>query len=334
VAGVLDYGIPNMEPDNPLRDIGETIFSNPYLHWIDINVSAILTKTINWIDAKVADFFIQSRDARPIDPLAIDLDGDGIEAIPVNAAASVLFDHDGDGTRTGTGWLKGDDGWLVLDRNGNGQIDNGGELFGMDTTLPNARKATDGFAALASLDSNQDKVFDVADVEFARVQIWRDLNQDGVSDAGELQSLSAAGIASISLTSVSGRTQLNGGNVQTASALFTRTDGSIGKVANIDLVSNAFFREFASKIPVSAEASALPNIRGSGMVGDLREAATRNPDLNQQVNSFKGLSRAEVIAKVDHLLGDWAATANFMTTRECNDPVKTCSGVIVKRTST
>ncbi len=197
--------------------------------------SAFGQDVFDFIDEQVNSLFIQSRDARPTDPLAIDLDGDGIETIPVNATTRVLFDHDGDGTRTGTGWLKGDDGWLVLDRNGNGQIDNGGELFGVDTTLPNARKATDGFSALASLDSNQDSVFDAADAEFARVQIWCDLDQDGVSDPGELQSLSAAGIARISLASVPGRMQLNGGNIQTASAIFTRTDGSTGKVANIDL---------------------------------------------------------------------------------------------------
>jgi len=63
------------------------------------------------------------------DPLAIDLDGDGIETVGVNAQSPILFDHDGDGVRTGTGWVKGDDAWLVLDRNGDGAIGSGRESY-------------------------------------------------------------------------------------------------------------------------------------------------------------------------------------------------------------
>ncbi len=81
------------------------------------------------------------------DPLALDLDGDGIETVGVNATTHILFDHNNDGIKTGTGWVNGDDGLLVLDRNGNGVIDNGSELFG-DGTMVNGIKATDGFSAL------------------------------------------------------------------------------------------------------------------------------------------------------------------------------------------
>lgn len=58
------------------------------------------------------------------DPLTLDLDGDGIETVPAAATNPIMFDHDGDGVKTGTGWVKQDDGFLVLDRNGNGTIDN------------------------------------------------------------------------------------------------------------------------------------------------------------------------------------------------------------------
>ncbi|MEO8122096.1 MAG: hypothetical protein ABI606_22570, partial [Rhodoferax sp.] len=71
----------------------------------------------------------------PRDPLVLDLDGDGIEAIGINSAAPILFDMDGDGTKTGTGWIKADDGLVVLDRNANGLIDSGRELFGDSTIL-------------------------------------------------------------------------------------------------------------------------------------------------------------------------------------------------------
>jgi len=80
---------------------------------------------------------------RRADPLALDLDGDGIET--AGTCDMILFDHDGDLNRNATGWVKGDDGFLVLDRNGNGKIDNGSELFGVDTVMSNGLKASSGF---------------------------------------------------------------------------------------------------------------------------------------------------------------------------------------------
>ncbi len=260
--------------------------------------------------------FNQSRTWVFLDPLALDLDGDGIETTAISASSRVVFDHDGDGIRTGSGWLKGDDAWLVLDKNANGRIDNGSELFGVDTVMSNGRKASDGFAALANLDRNHDGIFNSLDPKYSQVQIWRDLDQDGISDVGELQSLDAAGIASISLATTIKTTRLDSGNVQTATASYTRADGSAGLVANLDLVSNPFYRAFSSTISRTSDAVLLPDLHGSGMVRDLREAASLNADLVRQVNAFNGLSRAEMMLKVDQLVADWAATADFTTSRE------------------
>lgn len=75
--------------------------------------------------------------------------GDGIETR--GADGTVLFDHNGDGMRTGTGWVRSDDGLLVLDRNSNGTIDTGAELFGVHTVKADGTQATDGFDALSDL---------------------------------------------------------------------------------------------------------------------------------------------------------------------------------------
>jgi hypothetical protein len=81
------------------------------------------------------------------DPLVLDLDGDGIELIGIDAA-EVKFDLNGDGFATDTAWVGPDDGFVAIDRNGNGSIDDINELFG--------NTIQDGFAELATLDSNQD----------------------------------------------------------------------------------------------------------------------------------------------------------------------------------
>jgi hypothetical protein len=101
------------------------------------------------------------------DPLIIDLDGDGIELTALGVAgeagaSNVFFDYDGDGFAERTGWVKPDDGILVYDRNGNGQVDDAGELFGS----PNQ----DGYAVLETLDSNGDGAIDAADAAFADLE--------------------------------------------------------------------------------------------------------------------------------------------------------------------
>lgn len=72
-------------------------------------------------------------------PLVLDLDGDGVETI--GTVNGVYFDHDNNGFAEDTGWIGKDDGLLVRDINGNGQIDNGTELFGNNSVLASGKKA-------------------------------------------------------------------------------------------------------------------------------------------------------------------------------------------------
>ena len=170
-----------------------------------------------------------------VDPLVLDLDGDGIETVGIQPGAAVLFDHNADGIKTGSGWVKADDGILVLDLDGNGQIETGRELFGDQTLVQSADQlAANGFAALAQYDTHTDARIDSADAIYSQLQVWQDLNQDGISQSGELHTLSQLGIASINASGTPSGTALHdantgraSGNTLQASASFTRVDGSV-----------------------------------------------------------------------------------------------------------
>ncbi|MCL2021524.1 MAG: hypothetical protein FWG81_05375 [Betaproteobacteria bacterium] len=232
----------------------------------------------NQIANEVNDLYQKARHLLVVDPLVLDLDGDGqISTVGMNGYKTVLFDHTGDGVKTGTGWVLPNDGFLAIDKNGNGVIDNGTELFGAAYVKQDGELALNGLDALSDLDSNEDGVFDANDAAFNQVQVWRDLNQDGISQANELFSLAALGITSIDLSGTAVRENLGDGNVMTATTTYTRADGTEGLVANLDLSDNPFYREIEEKIPLSPETALLPNIHGSGGLYDLREAAEFSP---------------------------------------------------------
>ena len=186
-----------------------------------------------------------------VDPLVLDLDGDGLEITPLSQG--VLFDANGDTVKTGTAWVGGDDGLLVWDRDGNGTIDTGAELFGDETLLSNGEKAAHGFAALSELDIGGvvdgitvgagDGVFDAQDAQYSSLRIWRDLNQDGISQANELQTLAQTGVRSINLASRTENTNY-GDAILAQSGSFTRADGSTSQAGSFILAQNNFAREF------------------------------------------------------------------------------------------
>jgi hypothetical protein len=129
-------------------------------------------------------------------PLVLDLAGDGLNLTSVEQG--VRFDLLGHGS-VQTAWIQGDDALLALDRDGNGVIDSGLELFGESI-------APDGFQALAELDrseygGNQNGVVEATDVLFLSLRVWNDRNRDGFSQPAELRSLPEAGVQALNLTS-------------------------------------------------------------------------------------------------------------------------------------
>lgn len=167
----------------------------------------------------------QGGEANASDPIVLDLNGDGIDLTSVQDG--VDFDLTADGRKERIATVAGGDGFLVLDRNGNGTIDNGSELFG------DQNGAANGFEELRKFDSNRDGVIDSKDDVFDRLQVFVDRNLDGLSQSGELYTLAALGIESISLNYRNVQEKAAGGNSIAQRSNFTYTDGRTGQAADV-----------------------------------------------------------------------------------------------------
>ncbi|MBE9080520.1 RHS repeat protein, partial [Romeria aff. gracilis LEGE 07310] len=208
--------------------------------------------------------------ARPprVDPLILDLDGDGIELTALETSTT-YFDIDGDGFRERTGWVQSDDGLLVLDRNGDGFINDISELFGNPTTS--------GFVELQAIDDDANGFIDAADANFSKLQVWRDLDQDGRSDVNELYTLEELGITRISAIPTS-TNLINAGNQIVGTTSFELADGTEQEMVEAWLsVSqlNSYYDHrstFNEPVIFTEEILNLPNLRGYGNLPNLQVA--------------------------------------------------------------
>jgi Ca2+-binding RTX toxin-like protein len=290
------------------------------------------------IPSRLSTLFNQARNWRErADPLALDLGAKGIQAVGDLGDSTVLFDMDGNGVRNGTGWLTGEDAWVVIDRDGDGLITTGAELFGIDTLLPNGQKAVDGFAALAPLDTNADGKVDAADApldawqvvrdidddgfvapgekraaEFSDLLLWRDTNVNGISEPFELATLTDAGVESVSLGKYLWGQSIGGENRALYRGIYTRSDGTFGDAYALDLARETFYREYSTPPVYDPSIAALPGMRGAGRVRDLQEAAAASPGLRELLAQVAALpTRAEQWAAIDEVLQKWVATSDM-----------------------
>ncbi|WP_276310304.1 calcium-binding protein, partial [Brenneria alni] len=245
-------------------------------------------------------------------PLILDLDGDGVET----ADNGVFFDHDGNGFAEFSGWVGKDDGLLVLDKNANGQIDDGNELFGNNSVTATGTNAANGFAALAEYDLNDDGVIDEQDTVFEKLQVWRDANGNGSTDSGELLSLGEAGVKSINLAYHTTKNTDEQGNQHLQQGGYTRTDGSVANVVDVWFKVNLARTLDKNEVEVSEEIARLPDVVGAGNMSDLRQAMARSEDgtLQRLVEQFVQMDEREGRYKLaDEILRVWSGANNYAT---------------------
>jgi hypothetical protein len=178
----------------------------------------------------------------------IDVTGNGFQL--TDAANGVLFDIKGSSTSEPKqlAWTAADsdDAWLTLDRNDNGLIDNGRELFGNYTSQPEPPdgELKNGFLALAEFDKaahggNGDGSITAQDTVFQNLRLWQDTNHNGVSEADELFTLPALNIAELELNyQKSKRTDEHGNRFKYRAKVWDANKAKVGRWAwDVYLVS-------------------------------------------------------------------------------------------------
>jgi RHS repeat-associated protein len=250
-------------------------------------------------------------------PLVLDLDNDGIELTNLNTSQT-YFDVDGDGFREATGWVKADDGLLVRDVNNDGFINDNTELFGNNT----AAQINSGFTKLKTLDTNNDGWISATDTAFNSLKIWRDLDQDGISDTGELFTLNQLNISRISVNPTATNQTIEGNQVL-ETAQYELTNGTQRTIVDAwfaldDLNSRYDFRSTQNApVVITNEILALPNLKGYGTLPDLHIAMAKDPQLLTLVKDFtlklnqQDLTNAKAI--VQSILFRWAGVDSIVS---------------------
>lgn len=264
-------------------------------------VPSTLQQIADWVDY-AWDAFMAAWNSGS--PLVLDLDGDGIELVSL-VNSNVYWDIDQDGFAEAIGWVQADDGFLAIDANLDGIITDHSELFGS--------VAEDGFTDLRLLDSNSDNVINASDTAFGQLLVWRDLNQNGFSEANELFSLSALNIVSINANATAVN-QTNAGHDVSHVSTYTVDDGVSGP-QNLAIV-DVWFQyddinsEFVDDYTLDLASLFTVNQRGYGTLPDLYVAASidndwTDPDsLLSLLTAFSGKTLDELLVDDGSVLAD------------------------------
>lgn len=199
------------------------------------------------------DGWNKSEKSQKFDPLILDLNKNN--KFTSTTENGTYFDFAGDGLAEKTAWLDNGDGLLVLDRNGNGLVDDGKELFGDKTILEDGSISPYGFAALSEIDTNDDGVINSFDEEFANLKVWIDENNDGISQEGELHKLSELGIVEIGVNYTKTNITEETGNYISRKSKVTFADGSQTALGELNFIVDTTDTVLKNDIDVPEEIS-------------------------------------------------------------------------------
>ncbi|WP_459881133.1 polymorphic toxin type 44 domain-containing protein [Campylobacter concisus] len=293
------------------------------------------------ISQDLADYILQTNrynDSISIqiyDPLILDLNGNGKIDL-TSTSNGVHFDHDANDISFKSSWVDKEDGLLVYDRNNNGIIDNGTELFGNFTRIASANTnsssyeniddanknnnnlqtnnttlAKHGYEALANLDSNNDGVIDINDKDFNKLRIWQDINKDGVSQTNELKTLDELNIKSLNLNYNEVNQDLRDNNTLTLKGSYTKTNGQTMLMGDINFNVDTINSKFKEDINLTPSQTKIPNVKGYGYLRDLNKAASIDTNLANILDNYsKSNTKEEQLKILPTLIKAWSDTSN------------------------
>ncbi|WP_425806719.1 calcium-binding protein [Desulfitobacterium sp. Sab5] len=245
-------------------------------------------------------------------PLILDLDGDGVETTSLKDG--VNFDQNDNGFTEKTAWVGKDDGLLVRDINDNGIIDSGRELFGDNTLLKDSSKAANGFIALADLDSNHDGKIDNNDEKYGQLRIWMDSNGNGITESGELITLTDAKVSSIA-TGYSSSTIVDAqGNEHKQVGSYIKSDGTTASIDDVWFKMDAMYSTAKSVLEETSEVAALPDLQGFGNAYSLHQAMLHDNSKHLQSLVEQFVSETDPVAKkqlVTNIIYAWTGVENI-----------------------
>ncbi|MBR1374848.1 MAG: hypothetical protein IJ566_02035 [Cardiobacteriaceae bacterium] len=241
--------------------------------------------------------------------LVIDLNGDGIATSSMKDDF-VHFDIDNDGFAEKTAWLDGKDGFLAIDRNANGKIDDASELFGRTDKYAN------GFEALKELDSNSDGILDANDSAWNDLRLWQDANNDGAlhqDNEKELSSLTERGVEKIELSYKNQDDTDGNGNEHRTQANVYWKDGKKTVIEDIYFQHDNAKTLDLTQLDISdeewKELDKLPHIDAFGNVHSLWVAMSSDATLKTMVKNYVAASPAERVNLLDDLIYRWTGSA-------------------------
>jgi Ca2+-binding RTX toxin-like protein len=245
-----------------------------------------------------------------ISPLVLDLDGDGVSTLAIEAG--LHFDHDGNGFAERSGWVGRGDGLLVRDLNGDGLIVSGAELFGNVTRRRDGSRAPHGFAALAELDANGDGQIDGRDPGWISLRVWVDGDADALTDPGELRSLQELGVRALPLAYRDASLRDAQGNHHRQSGVYRRNDGSERALVDVWFQVDPSQTRQLNPRPVPTAIAVLPDLPGMGNVASLHQTMAADPAgplvrLIEQWCAADSMGRA---ALIESILVTWTGVQN------------------------